>query len=113
MDETQANIYYGLDMQCTVLGSGSSSNSYLFQTESCTFVVDNGFSLREFAARAGRAGCDYRDVDFILVTHGHGDHLKGVGRLSRAAKAPVYASPEVNFDVSGTQRLDRGIGLLL
>lgn len=88
-------------MQCTVLGSGSSANSYLFQTDTCTFVVDNGFSLKEFTARAGRAGCDYRDIDFILVTHGHGDHVKGVGRLSQAARAPVYAAPEVKLDVSG------------
>jgi phosphoribosyl 1,2-cyclic phosphodiesterase len=72
-----------------VLGSGSSANSYIFANKDFSFIIDNGFSLKEISRRAEIAGFDLSKVKFILLTHTHSDHFKGVGILSRKFKIPV------------------------
>ncbi|MCK5201500.1 MAG: MBL fold metallo-hydrolase [Spirochaetales bacterium] len=72
-----------------VLGSGSSANAYIFEKDNFSFIIDNGFSLKELSRRAGVAGFDLSRVKFILLTHTHSDHFNGVGTLSRKYKIPV------------------------
>ena len=72
-----------------VLGSGSSANSYIFENGDFSFIIDNGFSLKELTRRAGVAGFDLTKVKFIFLTHTHSDHFKGVGTLSRKYNIPV------------------------
>ena len=72
-----------------VLGSGSSANAYIFQTEGFSFVIDNGFSARELIRRARAGGFDPALIRYILLTHTHSDHLKGVEVLARQLGIPV------------------------
>lgn len=72
-----------------VLGSGSSANSYIFEKDDFSFIIDNGFSLKELTRRAAIAEFDLAKVKFILLTHTHSDHFNGVGTLSRKFKIPV------------------------
>ena len=84
-----------------VLGSGSSANSYIFENNGFSFIIDNGFSLKELTRRAGLAEFDLAKVNFILLTHTHSDHFKGVGTLSRKYKIPVVVHhylPDEDFN---------------
>ncbi len=84
-----------------VLGSGSSANAYIFQKGDFSFVIDNGFSLKEFSRRASVAGFNLSKVKFIFLTHTHGDHFNGVGTLSRKYKIPVvvhHQLPDSDFN---------------
>ncbi len=49
---------------------------------------------------------------YILLTHGHGDHVSGVDQIRTFFKAPVVAHPSCSFrhdlDVSDGQELDFG-----
>ena len=100
IDEWIEYDYYSTEMKCTVLGSGSKANAYLFESDGVLFAIDNGYSLREFARRTAMTGNDYRNLSFILVTHGHQDHIKGVARLSRAARASVYMPESIAADMA-------------
>ncbi len=88
-----------------VLGSGSSANSYIIQHEGIsetpgermTFIVDNGFSCREFSARAQKTGFNPADIKFIFLTHDHSDHLKGVSVLSGKYSIPVVMSSGITL----------------
>lgn len=53
-------------------------------------LIDCGFSLRETHRRLERLHVDPGQIDAILVTHEHSDHLSGVPALSRKYRLPVY-----------------------
>ena len=53
-------------------------------------LVDCGFSAREAVLRLQRLGINAADLTAVLVTHEHGDHIKGVAPLARRFNLPVY-----------------------
>lgn len=53
-------------------------------------MVDCGFAVKETVSRLERIGLSPQDVDSIVVTHEHGDHLSGVFKFSRKFATPVY-----------------------
>lgn len=75
-----------------LLGSGSRGNATLVQAGATRVLVDCGFTVREFEARAQHIGLDPGAIDAILVTHEHSDHIGGVARLARAHGIAVYAT---------------------
>lgn len=83
-------------MRFTSLGSGSQGNALLVQaagpTDSVCFLVDCGLSLKDALDRLSSRGLSPSDLDFILVTHEHGDHIGGAARLARSAGIPVFAT---------------------
>jgi phosphoribosyl 1,2-cyclic phosphodiesterase len=53
-------------------------------------LLDCGFSLSETLSRLGRLNLQAAQLDGILVTHEHGDHISGVARLARKFNLPVW-----------------------
>lgn len=79
-------------MRFCVLGSGSKGNCTYVETGGSALLIDVGFSGVEVGRRLESAGLDIGKVAGILVTHEHGDHVSGVGVLSRKYRLPVYAN---------------------
>lgn len=74
------------------LGSGSRGNATLIEAGDTRILVDCGYAAREFTARCERLGFDPGSLDAILVTHEHGDHMRGVGAVARRFGIPVWMS---------------------
>lgn len=78
------------------LGSGSAGNALVVEARDGLFytrvLVDNGFNIRQLGRRLERAGLSLRDIDAIVVTHEHSDHVAGVARFACKAGIPVYCS---------------------
>ncbi|MBU0688118.1 MAG: MBL fold metallo-hydrolase [Gammaproteobacteria bacterium] len=77
-------------MRFAFLGSGSEGNSLLVQAGSTTLMLDCGFSTNEAVSRLARLGMQAEQLNGILVTHEHSDHIGGVARLARKFKLPVW-----------------------
>ncbi|WP_043112629.1 MBL fold metallo-hydrolase [Solimonas flava] len=73
-----------------MLGSGSKGNATLIEHGTTRVLIDCGFNLKETEARLLRIGVEPGSLAAVLVTHEHGDHLAGVGRLARRHRVPVY-----------------------
>jgi phosphoribosyl 1,2-cyclic phosphodiesterase len=79
-------------MELHILASGSDGNCAVLQADGTSVIIDAGLSGRAISRLAGAAGLDLKDVSAILITHEHGDHVKGAGVLSRRFDIPVYAN---------------------
>jgi phosphoribosyl 1,2-cyclic phosphodiesterase len=77
-------------MRFAVLGSGSEGNALVVEVNQTRVLLDCGFSLGETLARLGRLGLQAEQLDGIVVTHEHGDHISGVARLARKFDLPVW-----------------------
>lgn len=79
-------------MKFTVLGSGSTGNAVLICSDTTKVLVDAGMSSREIFRRLAAVGVDCLDLDAIVITHEHSDHVGGLRVLLGAVKCPVYIS---------------------
>lgn len=74
------------------LSSGSSGNCILIKTSDTTLLVDCGITGKAAECEIQRAGVNPADIDAIIVTHEHIDHISGVGIMCRRYHIPVYAT---------------------
>jgi phosphoribosyl 1,2-cyclic phosphodiesterase len=81
-------------MQFTILASGSTGNSTLVRTDKASVLIDAGLSMRKLEGLMAERGVQAGDLDAIVVTHEHSDHIKGLGPLARKYKLPIYANPQ-------------------
>jgi len=73
-----------------VLASGSKGNAIFISSPDTSLLIDAGLSGIEIERRLKSRGLDPKNLDAILVSHEHSDHIQGVGVLSRRFKLPVY-----------------------
>lgn len=74
------------------LFSGSSGNCIFIGTDKTRILIDAGLSGIAIMSALKSIGEDPCNIDGILVTHEHSDHIKGVGVMSRKFDIPIYAS---------------------
>ena len=78
------------------LASGSSGNALLVEADEALIAVDCGLGARGIRSAIAAAGRSLADLDLVLVTHEHGDHISGLSAIL-AHQVPVYCT-------SGTAR---------
>ena len=75
-----------------MLGSGSAGNSALVATDHCKILVDGGLSARQLALRLAQCDVAPHQLDGVLLTHEHGDHVFGLEVLCRKFHVPIYCN---------------------
>lgn len=77
-------------MRFASLGSGSEGNGLVVHAGGTHLLLDCGFGLADAARRLARLDLTPEDIDAIVVTHEHDDHVGGVPRFARKHDIPVY-----------------------
>ena len=77
-------------MRFASLGSGSEGNGLVVQAGATSILLDCGFGLADTARRLERLNLTPENIDGIVVTHEHDDHVGGVPRFARKHDIPVY-----------------------
>ena len=76
------------------LASGSKGNCIYFGTDRTKILIDAGLSGRAIKARLEEINVDLSDIDAILVSHEHSDHIQGLKVLAYRMGIPVFANHE-------------------
>ena len=76
-----------------VLASGSKGNAVYISDGATAILVDAGLSAVEIERRLKSRELSAKTIAAIVVSHEHGDHVRGVGVLSRRYRIPIYLSP--------------------
>ena len=79
--------------------SGSSGNSTLISDGKTNILIDCGASGKCISNALLEAGCSINEIDAVLLTHEHSDHIKGVGVLSRSYGFPIYATEKTHSSI--------------
>jgi phosphoribosyl 1,2-cyclic phosphodiesterase len=82
-----------------VLASGSKGNAIYISDGFSAILIDAGLSATEIKRRLKSRGLNPKDLNAILLTHEHSDHIQAVGVLSRQLKLPIYLSRNIKKKV--------------
>jgi len=74
------------------LSSGSSGNATYIGNENTHILIDAGQSVKQITDALTHVGVKPTDLDGILISHEHSDHIKSAGQLSRKFDIPIYAN---------------------
>ena len=77
-------------MEALIIGSGSKGNSTLLITDTKKILIDVGFSYPKTKMMLERHNYKPSDIDFILLTHEHKDHISGLASFVKKEKKFVY-----------------------
>lgn len=77
-------------MRFASLGSGSEGNGLIVHAGKTHLMLDCGFGLADTTRRLGRLNLLPEQLNGIVVTHEHDDHVGGVARFARKHDIPVY-----------------------
>ena len=86
-------------MRFAVLGSGSGGNATVVEAGGARVLVDAGLSAKQITLRLLHMGIEPGSLDAVLLTHEHGDHIRGLRVLTKSLRVPVYANPATSHVV--------------
>jgi len=81
-----------IEIKFCSLASGSKGNCHLLKTEDTNILIDLGLTLKDLEARLNLLGLKSSDIDGVIVSHEHSDHIKGIGPFSRRFGAPIFVN---------------------
>jgi phosphoribosyl 1,2-cyclic phosphodiesterase len=96
-----------MDINITVLGSGSSGNSVLINYGETGFLIDAGFSRKELFSRLDQCGISPDIIKAIIITHEHGDHVKGARVIADTLDIPTFATHFTSEYLLKTNKIGR------
>lgn len=79
-------------MEFYTLASSSGGNAALLRYEGTSVLLDAGISARRIRQALARLGTSPDELDAVLVTHEHTDHVSGIATLTKQYDIPVFAS---------------------
>lgn len=74
------------------LASGSKGNCLYVGTKQTKILIDAGISAKVITERLATINVDIGEIEAIVVTHEHTDHIKGIQVLARKLGIPVFAN---------------------
>ncbi|MDN3506805.1 MAG: MBL fold metallo-hydrolase [Simkaniaceae bacterium] len=76
------------------LASGSKGNSLFLGTSHTKVLIDAGLSARMIRKKLEEINVDLADIDAIVITHEHSDHIRGLAQLGCRMGIPVFANSD-------------------
>lgn len=82
-------------MKVCVLSSGSKGNTTYIETKETKILIDCGNSSKYIINKLQSLNINPDDIDAILITHVHVDHIKGLQVLLKHIKPTIYMTEKM------------------
>lgn len=82
-------------IKLVTLFSGSKGNSTLVMSDTTNILIDAGLQPQRILTALATMGLEGRDIDGILITHEHGDHISSLDRWCRSYSTSVYGHSDI------------------
>ncbi len=92
-------------MRLCSIASGSSGNCIYVGSDTTHLLVDVGISKKKTEEGLKKLDLSLEDMDGILITHEHADHIQGLGVILRKKAIPVYATADTIAEIMRTRSL--------
>lgn len=93
-------------MKIKVLASGSKGNSTYIETKNKKILIDMGVTYQYLSQELEKINISPKDIDLILITHTHNDHIKGLQSLVKKTNLKVYVTYGMIKDLASKIPLD-------
>ncbi|MBQ3291681.1 MAG: MBL fold metallo-hydrolase [Mogibacterium sp.] len=81
-----------MSIEVISIGSSSSGNSYIIKAGSTRILLDVGLTAKKIVGALGDFDIDPGDVDAVLLTHEHVDHVKSVRAIGRKCSNALFVT---------------------
>lgn len=92
-------------MEVHILASGSDGNCAVIRHEDRAIMVDAGLSAKRIISLMNLNGLDPKEIECILITHEHSDHVSGAGPVARKLDCPVMCNQQT-FDACNIGKVE-------
>lgn len=76
------------------LASGSKGNCLFLKSKTTKILIDVGISVKKIKERLSQIGESIDDIDAVMITHEHSDHIKGLHILAKHYNIPILANSQ-------------------
>lgn len=87
------------------IASGSKGNCGLFITEKFNILIDMGVSYKYLCTALEKHDMSISDIDIILITHEHGDHIKGLPMICKNTNIPIYITEKSHINAKEFEKI--------
>lgn len=94
-------------MRLCSIASGSSGNCIYAGSERTHLLIDAGISKKRIEAGLDILEIKGEELNGILITHEHSDHIQGLGVLSRRYEIPIFATAGTIAGIKKSHSLGR------
>jgi phosphoribosyl 1,2-cyclic phosphodiesterase len=84
-----------------IVASGSKGNSIFISDGITSLLIDAGLSCREIERRLSIRDIYAKDIDALIISHEHSDHIKGAGVFARRFNVPLYINKKTENAANG------------
>ena len=85
------------------IASGSSGNCGLYVSDGTAVLIDVGVSLRKLTAALAAFDMKPGELDALIITHEHIDHVKGLAMFLKKTEVPVFVSRGADREGAGVR----------
>lgn len=79
-------------MRIKVFSSGSDGNSTIVVANNKKILIDLGITYKQISNNLSSINLDIHELDAILITHEHTDHIKALPMMLKECNIPIYLS---------------------
>ena len=87
-------------MKICILASGSKCNASYLETNNKKILIDFGTSLKYTKEKLYELGVDIKDIDYVFITHSHGDHTYGLETFVKKYNAKIFLTEKIYSELS-------------